>query len=206
MPNKHPAMEGVEVDVSDPPFDRYRGSAEALIRAGIVTAEQLVPQGRTNGYLGFYFPDGTPVPARCSVARDEGVKAVWEVGDGRYAVRVCVSEEERLRRCRNAPPEVSDHYSGDGKCWEGNKEQLLALGVPEHWLVSKPGKKWSRSKFHEDGFDIEVHHSGRFDRYKIESSRPDGYKRPEPIEAPEPVAAPPARPGLRLVCVGGRHV
>ncbi len=95
-------MAGVEVDVSDPPFDRYTGSAEALIRAGIITAEQLPKPGSNQAS---FLPDGRR--AYQGIAKNsrysEGYRRVIRRPKERYLVEVTVSEEEQKRRWAEAP-------------------------------------------------------------------------------------------------------
>ncbi len=193
-----PLPDGVDCR-QDFAFDRYRGSADALIAAGLIEQHQLPPQPGRNPGRATFFPDGAPVPpGHGGVPREEGYKVIKEAGEGRYAVDIYVSKEEHRRRWINRPADIyetPDHWSGDGL-----KEQLLQAGVPRSWFggLPRPGKKSGRRRRTVGDWEIEVTQAitGRFSIYARRK------KEEEPEQAPvlaAPVRNDERRPGLRLV-------
>ena len=93
------ALQGVEVEQ----FiwgDHYEGAAEALIAAGLVTAEQLPGAPGQNTTRVTFGPDGSKYGRNVSNAARKlpGCKMVKRVGRLRFKVRVIASEAERERR------------------------------------------------------------------------------------------------------------
>jgi hypothetical protein len=87
--------------------DAYRGSAEALIEANLLTREQLKPQkGRRPGYTVF-LADGSPCPSTRRAWREPGYKTIFAVDDGTYIVEVTVSRE--VQKWRRRVNEAAEH-------------------------------------------------------------------------------------------------
>lgn len=139
-------------------FDIFRGTASALIAAGVIEQQHLVPQqGRGKGLLGF-MPDGSAVPAGMAIQSSlPGVLWIKIHANGRGEVRRTVSLEERSRREQDAPALVWKR--GDLRAfYQGSRAQMLRDGIPESWITGllKPGKKRGWRTFYEDGCKIEV--------------------------------------------------
>lgn len=105
MPNSHKpetgpdaaAQAGVQVIRRSPRADTYVGTAQALIAAGFITAEQIPKLGT---HMASYLPDGRR--AGTGTAKGaynlEGFRRVFPRAKGRYQVVVTVSGEEQNRR------------------------------------------------------------------------------------------------------------
>jgi hypothetical protein len=78
--------------------DVYRGTADALVDAGLITLSQLKPQkGRRAGYTVF-LADGSQCPPEQRSWRQPGYKSILQVDDGTYLVEVTVSKEVQAWR------------------------------------------------------------------------------------------------------------
>lgn len=87
--------------------DIFRGTAEALIAAGLITQEQLAPQtGRRPGYTVF-LPDGSPCPRTQRAWREPGYKTILCVDDGTCIVEVTVSKE--MQAWRRKAEKAAEH-------------------------------------------------------------------------------------------------
>lgn len=81
--------------------DRYRGSAAALVQAGLVAWDQLPGQpGCATKTAASFLPDGQPMPRMyCRPwSLVPGSRRVQRLSADRYEVLVAVSEEEQKRR------------------------------------------------------------------------------------------------------------
>lgn len=142
-------------------FDIFRGTASALIAAGVIRQEDLAPQqGRSKGLFGF-MPDGSPVPAGMTIQSSlPGVFWIKIHANGRGEVRRTVSLEERSQREQDAPTLV--WKCGDLRtCHRGSRERLLRDGIPESWIAGllKPGKKRGRRTLYVDSCEVQVSQS-----------------------------------------------
>lgn len=80
--------------------DVLTGTPEALVAAGIVKAEELLPQkGRAEGRTVF-LPDGQPCPLNSRPWRDPGYKVILNVGGGLYSVEVTVPKDVQKTRLK----------------------------------------------------------------------------------------------------------
>jgi hypothetical protein len=133
--------------------DIFTGTADALIAAGLITADQLKPQkGRTPGYTAF-LSNGEMCPLHLRTWREPGFKAIREQRDGTYSVEVTVAKDVQLwrRRAESAAKHEAEHarineelaksgseyrnwrfrqdFGGCAETWEGTKAQLQAAGI-----------------------------------------------------------------------------
>jgi hypothetical protein len=132
----------------------FRGAADALIAALVITTDELEPhKGRREGYTVF-LPDGQPCPpTRRGDWRDPGYKTIFRLDDGSYVVEVTVSKE--VQAWRRKQEQAAEHeaeqerinkeiaenggqyrnwtlrhnYGPFAETWEGTKEQLHAEGI-----------------------------------------------------------------------------
>lgn len=87
--------------------DVYRGTADALVAAGLMTLAQLQPQkGRRAGYTVF-LPDGSPCPPTQRAWREPGYKTIFHVDDGSYIVEVTVPKE--MQAWRRKAEKAAEH-------------------------------------------------------------------------------------------------
>jgi hypothetical protein len=137
--------------------DVFTGSTSALIEAGIITADNLVPQkGRLDGRTAF-LPNGKPCPANYRAWREPGYKLVQREEDGIYCVEVTIAKDAQTarRKLERAAERAADHereqqrineelakrgpelrswklnhrFLGWHERWEGTKAQLQAEGL-----------------------------------------------------------------------------
>ncbi|MCO5121298.1 MAG: hypothetical protein M9951_16925 [Burkholderiaceae bacterium] len=200
FPDRTPDGITVEADIA---YDTYTGSVDALIAAGIIERSQLPPQvGRMPGNAAF-FPDGSPVPYGCTgMPREAGYRWIEVLRDGKAEVKVYVSQEERRVRRRDSPLYEFTFDGCDGsrrEHYSGNREQLVARGLPAEWMDEtrkKEGKRWTKRTIQEPGRKIEIFFTPD-DRFRIEI-RKDALQRPAPAALPDREAGH-QHPNLRLV-------
>lgn len=136
--------------------DIFVGTAEALVAAGHLTMDDLIPQaGRPLGVTAF-LGDGQPCPLHRRAGREPGYKAVRQLNDGTVRVEVTVQKDVRSWRRRQQASaeyeaeqnrinkelaenghkysnwqlrhEYDNHYSW-AESWEGTKVQLQGEGL-----------------------------------------------------------------------------
>ena len=130
--------------------DIYTGPGASLIAAGIVKAEQLLPQeGRVFGRAAF-FPDGKPVPRAVGgrLWSTPGYCVVINLGLERFKVSVTLGvgdqsarreaqrtptvldeDAEELKLVKEAALPLKHEFTSWCELWEGTKAQLQAAGI-----------------------------------------------------------------------------
>lgn len=73
--------------------DVYRGTADALVAAGLIALPQLQPQNGRRARYTVFLPDGSPCPPTQRAWRDPGYKTIFQVNDGTCIVEVTVPKE-----------------------------------------------------------------------------------------------------------------
>lgn len=133
--------------------DIYAGSADDLIAAGLMNADQLKPQmGRPVGRTAF-LPNGEACPPTLRAWREPGYKAIRQQDDGSISIEITVGKDVQLRRRKaekaakheaeqeRINEEVAERgheyrnwvfrqvVGASAETWEGTKAQLQAAGL-----------------------------------------------------------------------------
>lgn len=169
---------GVTIDQSIWYCDAYSGSAEALIAAGLVTADQLEPQKGRKKFVSAFYGDGTPVPPGASCFwGTPGRKVILDLGEKRYRVEVTATKDEMKRRHlaldakrklerrkeylaeaeKRAMEPLTHGFGDDSEYWHGTKEQLQEQGLGVDCVFpGEPGGEKLLLVDHPLGFKVEI--------------------------------------------------
>lgn len=134
---KHIACGAIEHDATCPRYDTYTGTAEALIEAGLIRADQLPGLPGVNKGQRTFMPDGRDVHKGQNYRYLPGARRIVKRGR-RFAVDVVVDEDEQKRRLadRHAQLEADrEQMERDRRLADKVKQAREAGMTLEEWAL-----------------------------------------------------------------------
>lgn len=145
--------------------DVFTGTSDALIAAGIIKAEELLPQkGRAEGRTVF-LPDGQPCPLNSRPWRDPGYKVILNVGGGSYSVEVTVPKDVQKTRLKaeRAAAQDAEREAEQQRINEelAKKGQELRNWKLQHWFRDC-SEEWvgTKSQLQAEGLGVGMRFPG----------------------------------------------
>lgn len=134
---KHIAGAGIEHDASSWWCDTFRGTAEALIAAGLIRADELPGGAGVNKVQRTFLADGSELRKGQNYRTVPGVRRIVKRGR-RFAVEIVVDEAERERRraVMEARHEAEQDQRERERRIEEKAERARAAGMTLHdWVL-----------------------------------------------------------------------